>query len=431
MRKLISLFAISTLLLAGCSSDEPTVTTEIPDISMSSKRTVEDAIAIASQYARPVENLQGRSTALSVDISSVTPIVKHTSRSNSDTLMYAVDFADNNGYVIVSANKATEPILAIIEEGNYKESLEIENPGFNQFMELAENYVSTAAVIIPQPNPDPNPNPGFDLMMTEYTDTIARRTCTGPRIKVKWNQYWPENKYCPNKITGCSPVAIAQVFSYFKPELDMKLTFEDRPYDNLYVNWDEIIKHTKSTSYKSPVTITQTNHYNTCNASEEAHDHLAALIREIGEQIHSEYKENRTSSSSDNYVPYINTILSSHQPTYVTTSTLYSKLEKTGVALLGGIDVNAGGHTWVADGVASINYNITTYYNFVPKTGKYERKEERTETKRYIRFNWGWAGSSDGYFLEGVYDTEKATPGFMFIKSRYNFDYGVYGYYYK
>ena len=431
MRKLISLFAVSTLLLAGCSSDEPTVTTEMPDISMSSKRTVEDAIAIASQYARPVENLQGRSTALSVDVTSVTPIVKHTSRSNSDTLMYAVDFADNNGYVIVSANKATEPILAIIEEGNYKESLEIDNPGFNQFMELAENYVSTAAVIIPQPNPDPNPNPGFDFMMTEYTDTIALRTCTGPRVKVKWNQAWPENKYCPNKIAGCSPVAIAQVFSYCKPELDIELTFEGKPYDNLKVNWDEIIKHTKSTTYKSPAAILQTVHYNNCNANEEAHDHLAALIREIGEQIHSDYTDNGTGSSPDIYFPYANEILSGNQPTYVTTSTLYTKLEKTGVVILRGSDKKEGGHTWVADGVASIKYNITTYYNFVPKTGKYERKEERTETKRYIRFNWGWAGSSDGYFLEGVYDPEKATPGFMYIKSRYNCDQGVFGYYYK
>ena len=89
-----------------------------------------------------------------------------------------------------------------------------------------------------------------------------------------------------------------------------------------------------------------------------------------------------------------------------------------------------GSHTWVADGVASIKYNITTYYNFVPKTGKYERKEERTETKRYIRFNWGWSGNHDGYFLEGVYDPSQST-GFLYMNSRTSYDYDVYGYYYK
>lgn len=58
-----------------------------------------------------------------------------------DTLLYFVNFADNQGFAVVAADKRTSPILALIDKGNYKAGnlAQEDNPGFLSFLDYAVN----------------------------------------------------------------------------------------------------------------------------------------------------------------------------------------------------------------------------------------------------------------------------------------------------
>ncbi len=56
-----------------------------------------------------------------------------------DTLMYVLNFADDRGFAFVAADRRTEPIWALVENGNFDISnlSESEKEVFGLFLELA------------------------------------------------------------------------------------------------------------------------------------------------------------------------------------------------------------------------------------------------------------------------------------------------------
>lgn len=56
-----------------------------------------------------------------------------------DTLMYVVNFTNNNGFVLVAADKRTEPIFAFIDEGNldFEKLEDVDNEMFLSFLDYA------------------------------------------------------------------------------------------------------------------------------------------------------------------------------------------------------------------------------------------------------------------------------------------------------
>ncbi|MDE6266967.1 MAG: C10 family peptidase, partial [Muribaculaceae bacterium] len=336
-------------------------------------------------------------------------------------------------YLIISASKATEPILAIIDSGNYQEDEQVNVEGFDYFMDAAISYVANADGVNGSDDDGP-----IDKIMEWYSDTLVLTNPAKPwKVEVCWGQYWPENIYCPNKIAGCSPVAIAQVLSYFKPEMSFDLTFDGRPYDHLTINWDEILKHNISTQS----TNKSLSHLFSCDASSATHEELAALVRQIGVWANSEYKSNTTSTPISQKFYVVERFLTDYSKIYVRSGEIYDKLQDGGIALVSGWGKEVS-HAWVIDGTASIIYRITHYTYYIPKTGEYATKEFKQETAKYLHCNWGWCGSSNGYFLEGVFDTktgrdfpilQPADPGdlgTLSVSSRNEYD-CVDGYIYK
>lgn len=425
--KLIAL-SFLTAMFTACSSDEPKIGFEENEAnSYVAKRSIEEAIEIASQYANQT-TAETRATKLVVDKSTVSAIVSTTSRALSDTLMYAVNFEDNNGYMIISANKATVPVLAIIDSGNYQEDEEVKVDGFDYFMNAAENYVDSYSQV-DAPGIGGTGEGPVDMIMVFYTDSMAVEKCYEQRLNVKWGEYWPENLYCPNGLAGCSPVAIAQVLSYFKPEMDMDITFSGRPYNHLKIDWDELLEHTSSTDSK----FMSFSHSNTCKATDEAHKHLAVLVRQIGELTGSTYNTSITLTPESSTFSVTKDILSDRTIIKVENEDFYDYLVDGGIALVEGYSAAEGHHTWVLDGTASINYKILYYTYFNPRTHEYSTLEVSYRRHNYVHCNWGLSGSKNGYFYEGVYNTENGHQfdlSILSVPSRTEYT-GVYGYVYK
>lgn len=414
---------ICSLILWSCSHDEPMVIDQQESSTEFSynKRSVEDIMNIAVNYANIASEQQSRSSKLKVDNNSLTPITFSHGRQSSDTLLYAVDFEDNNGFLIISANKLTEPILAIIDTGKFNDSEDVENEGFKYFMEAAEEYVSNTIAGI-------EPNPGVESpRLVFYNDTLTITKMPEYRLEVLWGQGWPENQYCPNKIAGCVPVAAAQVLSYFKPSLNMNLTFVEKPKDSVIINWNELCNHTNSISSYYPSQSTIDNHYSDCNANSDAHDMLALMIRQLGVEASAIYNTSSTEAYTFLVINYIKNILPNNNYVNINGSKFYDAIAGGGIALVEGFTAGDEGHAWVIDGTYRIEYRITTYYNYSPTTGEYDSKTTRTETTNYVHCNWGWNGVQNGFFLDGIYDTAKGIDPWGSTGSRYNFEYYISG----
>lgn len=394
-----------------------------------SKRSVADVVLIASRYGKFKTSVT-RGQVLTVDENSVTPIVASTTRSACDTLIYAVNYEGDNGYLLISANRTTEPILAIIEEGSFSENEAYRSESFSSFLNKAVDYVQEMREF-PTPIPDPIlPSEGFEeLKMYKYDDTIKSVSMLTPRIDVNWGKWWPENTYCPNKYPGCGPIAIAQAMTYFKPKIDCELTFIEKPFSRLSVDWNKIVTHKQSTDIGYPEKDETNDHISHCNQNFAVHQDIGVLLRQIGVWCRSQYNKNGTSTDVGRFFNVCDSIFPYGNKTYVSGSSCYDKLKSNGIALMVG-QCKEGGHAWIMDGVGTIEYQINRYYCYNPRTHEYAEKEVIYKTSKYVHCNWGWAGKDNGYFLEGVYDTYTGLGTKEHEDNRYNFTWDVYGYVY-
>lgn len=370
----------------------------------SSIRTVAEAFEIADQAKDMFFNQSNtRSGQLRiVDKDNLRVICNSKTRSNtSDTLIYVVNYKDNEGFAIVSAIKGTDEILGITEMGNYDDAV-AENTGLSLFMEMAEKYIREKTRF-----------PGDPFI--ETTTTLIGSV--SPLISVKWGQEFPEGLYCPNTIAGCANTAAIQICSYYQYPTSMNLTFSQRERNSITINWAEVKTHHRGCgSYAS---------HTNCTASVNSHKVIGEMARQCGVYSGSEYIHNGVVLPNNtpapysyyNYVYWSNAFTS----TYLDTTNgldIVDMIESLGfvrpqpcnyMSLCTKIPLNLGrpiymcgnnsntntGHCWVIDGY---KYYKDTTINHATEPATI------TETFRYYNHvNWGWYGVSNGYFLDGVF----------------------------
>lgn len=75
-----------------------------------------------------------------MEISCIT--TKAGSRTANDTLLFVVNYGNDNGFAIISAKKDHDGLLAVTNNGTYTEGVEFDNPGMNMMMKNAIAYAS-------------------------------------------------------------------------------------------------------------------------------------------------------------------------------------------------------------------------------------------------------------------------------------------------
>lgn len=390
----IGAFLASALLLSACSGDEP-VSTPVEQVSVSAKsdiRSVEEACDIAIAFlSADSDALQSRSVS---DIDNVKVGYGTNSRNSTDTLFYSVNLSDNEGFVIVSAPKAAVPVLAYVEAGSYDPAETTDNPGFNLFIEKSKEYTTNASITIDT----------IDIKPYKKPYTVVREA--KPRLKVEWGQSYPEGILCPNGLCGCDQTAMAQVFSYFEQPTSIELTYPGHDVDRVQLNWSEIKKHRVS-CYNEFFSLR--THMENCNATQESHNALAYLCRELGHRNNAEYKDNNgfpeTYTLTDAVYSLYKTLLPSKTFTPFTSfsatyfNRLISNMKTYGaVAIFRGSTDQDKGHSWICDGGKHYEYHTQA----ILLNGK-----EDIRNTYYFHFNWGECGDSNGYFLGDVYDPDQ------------------------
>jgi hypothetical protein len=322
--------------------------------------------------------------------------------SDVDKLMYIANFEDNQGFAIVSADKRTTPVLAIIDEGSLPVDAisEIDNPGFLIFMEFAVNlqlrqieaskgevvatYASTSGL--------------SDMVKTRAT----MLTNIPARLKTRWGQNClPYNYYTPSHHpTGCVITACAQALSHFQTIGSVSWSYNATS-GYAVLNWSQIIADSESTA-----TADYGQLPNSTPVLFSSSDQVAHLMRFLGVSLNADYSSSGTSANSGTAVSFLknwcgltsSTGLNSYNVNNVrnglvnsNTSLVYTSACAKKKKVLGITVGYTGCHAWILDGVQQIYYSAN-------------------DTRNYVHCNWGWNGLCDGFFISDGFDTTVNPP---------------------
>ena len=295
--------------------------------------------------------------------------------------LYVFNVADEGGYVIVSNDDRTIPVLGYSDNGhldpddmpdNMKAWLE----GYAREIECLDDISGIATMDVPA------------KVGNHATTTLD------PLVTTQWSQHAPYSDRCPREsstnkrcVTGCVATAMAQVMNYHKwPESP---TTEIPGYD-----WSEYI----DTQDPLPViTFDWDNMKDTYTGEEPIEDPTAiavsTLMRYCGQSVRMQYSPSGSGAYTMDVAPALETyfgynesaqyLVRSYYSYANWTDLIYNELEQGRPVIYDALARDAGGHAFVCDGYM------------------YEGGED------LFHINWGWGGALDGYFVLSVLDASE------------------------
>ena len=320
-----------------------------------------------------------------------------------DTLMYVFNYENNQGYALVSTNLATEPLIAVTEQGHYDPMQETDNPGLKLYLEMAKQYVAKTkrmdSISVQQ-----NLMERIPYKYRRRYDTL-QRTRVIPKIAVKWGQQNPEGWACPNGLSGCINTASAQIMSYFGYPTVMALTYSGAPTSVITINWADIRTHINH--------LDIFNYVDTCNPS--IHYTISYICRQLGELSGSIYYTFPDSATGATMNGARNSLLNlgytlGNTTSYSSSVTLETELANNRLILMSGDDIETSvGHAWAIDGCDYYKVRYREYVGIPDTTllGTIDYTwillQDITTTYKYNHINWGWDGYDNGYYSNGVF----------------------------
>ncbi len=407
-------------LLAGCTAEEPMpeYVSDASQMPLSEIRTVNEAIEIASTVSHTMltdgnASGLGRGYGRVVDpATQVYTICNPASRSaEADPLMYVVNYAEDNGFAMVPANRNAPDVVAVTEKGHYNPSDGIEIGGFNEWLEEVTEYLvrleskEKPVATIPAA-------PG--VLRKVVTDTIFNRK-VDPRIEVIWGQrkdeFFPdacEGMFFDNNNAGCGNVAIAMVMSYLERTTSLKTTF--LPPDNnfkLRLYWTELKKYL-SVHDTPPQMFPKST-----TPGYDIRTNLAYLLRELAEMNKSSYGASLTTVSPVNFSNTVHQLelTSASSWEFADSTSCHDILfNYTGSVLFVGAYENdyENGHVWVCDGMKNFRFRYRTYESVDNGITWNLIDTSYSGYDGYVHYNWGWHGYCNGFYLNS---STEAIPG--------------------
>lgn len=382
--------ALIVLLVPGCTSEAPLQENASEQATKQINiRTEEEAIEIAMNL---VANNGSRST---VGIANVEKICSTPSRNNENTLIYAVNYADENGFALINAAKNGEAVLGFSDEGSYSEPEE--GNGFAFYLDAAKDYVLSA--LSNQEPLDPIPNPDGPKITTESVLSKALS---------KFGPGTIENKYCEEQKCGSGPIAMAMLYSslvythnLFTTEY-LNLTYPERKVNKCLLDWSFIQNYeSKENFYASCINCP--NH--------ESHEGFSHFLRELEYRSDTFHRTDKrivtnledvkaTMEGLDSSVKYTEI----KNLTSLTEEAAYDLMGRGKVLFVEGYDEGTSGENgrermeyyWLISGGQK-----TTRTSSVVDI--YGQQHDIVDIDYLLFCNWGNFGKNNGYFYLGVY----------------------------
>lgn len=291
----------------------------------------------------------------------------YTAGNSSKPLYYVFNAINGNGFVIVSAEDCTTPILGYSLENAY-DADKIPD-AMKWMMEGLEKEIKAAPSIQRPIQPIERSNAAY----------AAGANATNNFEKVlntpTWSQEGPFNSMIPNRpLVGCVGTAMASIMKYHNYPEKGTGSFDGVNFDVEY-DWENM----RTDNYRSGYTEAQGN------AVALLMWHAAKSIdTQFGMSGSSAY-EVRVPAALSNYFGY-DPGVSYKKRSEVSTQQAWDNIVKNEIdagrpVLYCGQDVTAG-HAFVCDGYNSLGY---------------------------LHFNWGWGGAANGFFLSTALNPSVST----------------------
>ncbi len=403
MKKLLQLILLSvsiTSTIISCNDDFSDDSSNIEESEVTNPYYVsyDSALSIALQQLSLEKGPGTRSTVSRSVLNHY--LYSHSPRTRSidavDARFHIINFTDNQGFAIISADSRTTSVYAYSSEGNINIEDAVANTGIGEFMNCAEEfYINEIEQYGKGPIKPIEPDSSLiDLMIqvpviVDGIECVQRQITTydnqGYLLTTAWHQSWPYNSFCPtyinnNGITkhyyaGCGPIAMSQIMTYHG---------HPSSYGEYYFNWNNI----RSSSNVSP--------NDTCKArlvriagivsnatylpegTSTTITNMKSAFQQMG------YTTSQVKTMGSNTIQDIKSGIASHQPLY----------------FRGTDNESDEGHAWVVDGYNSTKYQTVYYYAYFPYP---EYKTVTNSEKIYYHCNFGWGESGNGYYLN-VYE---------------------------
>lgn len=296
--------------------------------------------------------------------------------------VYVFSSGKDNGYMVVSADDASTPLLGFSLTGTLPSSEASLPDGMRYWLDaLAEQVAFNAANV---------------SSIRKVEQPPYNRDAIDPMLRTKWNQGVPYNSLCPRLdgiscVTGCVATAMAQIMKYHNYPANVqdnhsyKLTdsFQLSIDPSITFNWDSMLDVYDDQS------------------ADESKTAVATLMSACGIAANMSYGTESSSAydvyalrgfvESFGYDKGARLLFRDEYSANEWEDIVYNNLKNFGPMYYSGMS-NTEGHAFVCDGYSD----------------------------GYFHLNWGWGGLSDGYFLLSALDP--VIQGIGGHQSGYNFN---------
>ena len=268
---------------------------------------------------------------------------------------YVFNAVDDAGFVVVSADDRTSPILGYATFGRFDATAM--PPNVQAWM---DGYAQQIAA------------------MDSYAESLQHegegRAPIAPLLTTQWNQTAPYNDMCPNQrgsrtATGCVATAMAQVMKYHEWPAEATATIPAYTTYSAKINLPELV----------PTVFQWSDMRDTYEQNDYA-TAVAELMRYCGQALQSDFDVHATGAyladvpqaltAYFNYDVGVKFLYQSNYPVSEWEDIIYAELQAERPVLHAGTSMG-GGHAFVCDGY---------------------------DGEGLFHFNWGWGGMYDGYF---------------------------------
>jgi len=219
MKFYISLIPILILLLCACSSEEPAAVSNGNPVSESTFNiSIEEALGNADRMFAAIGSHKTRSDR---KVSSIERLGKTTRSTDSDDVtdgFYVVNYANDGGFAILSADRRVTPVFALSEEGSLHLEDTVSNEGLDWY--INEHMPALASSTIK--NPIDTTSYPFDPIVIPWSYYKKHSDPLLPDVLSKFGQGFPYNRYMggPDNtskyLIGCGPLAVGTVMGYYE-----------------------------------------------------------------------------------------------------------------------------------------------------------------------------------------------------------------------
>lgn len=214
-KKKLFFLGLLPMLLGACSDSHlMSPDNQTPIASTSNAVSIEEALHNADLY---FSNIYGEATRSTERTAISVEMIHHGTRSSQDADalegFYVVNYADDNGFAILSADRRLEPVYAISNTGQLHLADTLDNKGLSWYINQAIPVMSNA------PLSGNFPGISQPALPTDFWVTIKLPLLNG--VLAKFSQGAPYNIYCPlignaRAKVGCGPLAAGTIMGYYE-----------------------------------------------------------------------------------------------------------------------------------------------------------------------------------------------------------------------